>query len=478
MRFSRAIGILPALILAVNLAVAQSPAPARTPEKQKPLIRMATAIGDDYFDGRDTRARVRRHLEIAQELGVEYLRCAFSWNGVEPQQGKFEFAFWDMLVDEAQKAGIEVIPYVAYTPEWAARDGKEFWKQPPKDPRLFVDLMTALATHFRGRIHSWELWNEPDLPEYWQGTPDEFASMIKMGAEAVRTADPSAKIVLGGMSLGPGKFFRELVQKHDIGQYVDVIAMHAYPESWHEARAETVFHEEVQEMEKLIQSGTPRPLWLNEMGYADYRYEPNHASGWGTNVYYDYEHTARYAADFLLKSFLMTAASGDVRLAGWYRIDDFRESDTRMPQDKVHDHLGVERVDGTLKPSFYAFRFFDRLLSKPFRPVDDEVTVTAPNDSQAVVHSFLREDNSVVIAGWLRSSEYDEVPVHTGMVKDRRLEKVTVALPCTASEVTWYDALGQRKKVSRAQVRQLRDVVLTGDRVNVAVVQCSTGDIQ
>jgi hypothetical protein len=29
---------------------------------------MATAIGDDYFDGRDSMIRVRRHMKLAQAM--------------------------------------------------------------------------------------------------------------------------------------------------------------------------------------------------------------------------------------------------------------------------------------------------------------------------------------------------------------------------------------------------------------------------
>src|SRR5690242_6319049 len=49
---------------------------------------MPTAIGDDYFDGTSPPDRVRRHLQTARRLGAKYLRCAFSWNGIEKEQGK------------------------------------------------------------------------------------------------------------------------------------------------------------------------------------------------------------------------------------------------------------------------------------------------------------------------------------------------------------------------------------------------------
>jgi hypothetical protein len=435
---------------------------------------MSTAIGDDYFDGRDTRDRVLRHLRTAKELHVRYLRCAFSWNGIEPEPGQYDFRFWDMLVDESSRAGIELIPYVAYTPEWAAREKKNFWEQPPSDPRTFSTFMEKLATRYRGRVHSWELWNEPDNREYWQGTADEFAQMIIPAAQAVRRADPSVKIALGGMSYGPADFFQQLALKYHIGQYFDVIATHAYPESWHEGRAEEVFQEELPKMEDLVKrSGGSPVLWLNEMGYADYRYDPAHASVYGTNVYYSYEHTARYAADVLLKSFLMTAASGDVSLAGWYRIDDFRENDPRMPSDHVHDHLGVDTADGTPKPEFSAFQLFNSLLSQPFHVADTSTATHTQASSQANVYTFIRQDGHVVVAGWLRSSEYGEVSLHTGMLADARRENVNITLPCRASQITNYDAIGNHSTESGKLATELKDVPLTGDRVYLAEVECA-----
>src|SRR5579883_748226 len=132
---------------------------------------MATAIGDDYFDGTSSQARVRRHMAVAHLLGVKYLRCAFSWNGIEPQSGNYNWAFWDNLVSEAHRNNIELIPYVAYTPKWAVRNPeKDFWKEPPRTPALYAQFMYDAATRYRGQIKSWEIWNEPDNQDYWTGS--------------------------------------------------------------------------------------------------------------------------------------------------------------------------------------------------------------------------------------------------------------------------------------------------------------------
>src|ERR1051326_3629561 len=58
---------------------------------------MPTAIGDDYFDGTSPIERVRRHFAVAKRAGVKYLRCAFSWDAIEKEHGKYDWQFWDNL---------------------------------------------------------------------------------------------------------------------------------------------------------------------------------------------------------------------------------------------------------------------------------------------------------------------------------------------------------------------------------------------
>jgi hypothetical protein len=104
-----------AAFVRVSLAVAQiaQPDSSLSPARILPLNRfpdscltgdeqgfyqMPTGIGDDYFDGTDSVMRIRRHMKIARALGVKYLRCAYSWNGIEHEQGQYSWGFWDRLV--------------------------------------------------------------------------------------------------------------------------------------------------------------------------------------------------------------------------------------------------------------------------------------------------------------------------------------------------------------------------------------------
>lgn len=419
-------------------------------------------------------ARVRRHFALARRAGVKYLRCAFSWNGIEKSAGHYDWQFWDNLVSLAAQNHIQLIPYVAYTPAWAARDKKDFWKQPPRDPSLYADFMYTIASRYRGHIRSWEIWNEPDNKDYWMGTADEFATLTIAAAKRIRQADPSAVLVLGGMADGPSDFVRTLIKKHHLDRYVDVVAMHAYPESWLNGPAEFIFNRWVPEMSKMIAAdGSGDDLWLNEMGYPDYRFRPNEASVYGTSVFYRYEHTRRYQATMLFKMATMALASEKISLAGWYRIDDFPNTEKRLGPDFVNYHLGVVDWRGRPKPALFALSFFNRLFQQPTRFLHLHVTRRA--DSQSVVKIFQRQDGRLIIVGWLRSSTRNEVKQKTGMLLDRRSEVISVQLPCSESQLdAAYDAEGSRLATrARVQGGYLSAIRLTGERVFIAELSCA-----
>jgi hypothetical protein len=455
----------------------QSPAKNQIPESRtlKGYRQLALALEDDYFDGRDSRARVRRHMQTAKAVGAKYFRCAFSWNGIEPQRGHFQWEFWDTLVDEAERHGIALIPYVGYTPEWAARSKDDFWTQPPKDFRWYADVLRAIVRRYKGRVRAWEIWNEPDLAEYWRGTPEEFVELVKAAAPVIREEDPNALVVLGGVSKGPAEFYRAL-HAAGVEKYVDVVAMHAYPESWDDARAESIYYDRVAELAKLVdESGTGDDLWINEAGYANYREQPSLASKYSTPVYFAYEHTRAYQAEFLFKSMTMALGAGKASLMGWYRVDDFRHSDKRMPNDLVHYHLGLIDVNGRRKPAFYAYRNFTHIFSSPVKTVPTRAVSSAGARSTAMHEVFEDSTQRMVVVAWLRSLEAYEAKAFTGMSRDPRRETLSISMPCTSTtNLRVVTATGRpvRHQNVRFERAALTGIRLTGDEVFVAQFHC------
>lgn len=442
---------------------------------------MPAGVADDYFDGTSSRARVGRHMQVARQVGAKYLRCSFTWNAIEPQQGHYKWAFWDMLVAEAERANIQLIPYVAYTPEWAAGNPDQFWKRPPTDPKLYSDFMYRIASRYRGRIHSWEIWNEPDITEYWMGDVGGFAELVKLAAAAIRRADPDATLVLGGMSKGPSPFFQQLVEKHHIERYVDVVAMHGYPETWLEESSETVGQTWPAEMNRLIaDDGSRRDFWLNEIGYADYRYSPTEANKYGVSAPFPHEHTAEFAAVSLFKAQVMALASGKVSLTAWYRIDDFDPKTTKFSDDHVNFHLGLLDIKQRPKTTYFALKHFNELFDQPTRPLLASVLSSSPLNSTAVVNVFEQQDGRIVIAAWLRSLNRGEAPNADGKTPDSRRESVAIQLPCAAiNGVNISDAQGKTAAAFTAFHNGWLDgIQLRPDRVFIAEMNCLPSQVQ
>lgn len=170
------------------------------------FYRMPLILGEDYTDPPAQKERLRADLKAAHSLASPYLRLGFSWLKIETAPGVYDWAATDLLVDEAQAAGMLLIPYVSYTPEWAGATPGD----PPRELADYGRFMFAIADRYRHRnpgvIPSWELWNEPDV-DSWKGTVGDFATMIEGAALETRRADPDAVLILGGLTLGPSGGF-------------------------------------------------------------------------------------------------------------------------------------------------------------------------------------------------------------------------------------------------------------------------------
>src|SRR5437763_15972416 len=112
------------------------------------------------------------------------------------------------------------------------------------------------------------LWNEPNNLSHWDFNLDpdwrKFAEMAKIGAHAVRQANPELKIVLGGMSPIDPKFMR-LMEGHGVLDNVDVVAVHGLPLDWNHWS----IHDWPKKLDE-IRAVTTKPIWVSEAGVSSF----------------------------------------------------------------------------------------------------------------------------------------------------------------------------------------------------------------
>ncbi len=267
---------------------------------------------EDYPEETTTPELIHNDMEMLKRAGIHLLRISFGWDGIEERPGVYNWLFWDEYVRQAvDDYGITLVPYICYTPRWnSTGDSTNYWNHTPKDYEAFGRFVYALVSRYKDRIKSWELWNEPDIKEYWSGTVQDFAKLTRIGSDAVRKADPKAIVVLAGLA-GHTDFTRALFKDLGISKYVDVVNCHSYYETWSPDPLETVVPY-VNTLSGIIkQYGNHQSLWMAEVGYSTFRKPDGYVSA-QYHATYDYEHTPAFQAVALWRTMTLLLSTRQV----------------------------------------------------------------------------------------------------------------------------------------------------------------------
>jgi hypothetical protein len=443
--------ILVALFLPTACAP-RGPLPTQQPQTQKPFTTMSVGVGEDYPYQSWSVEIFRRDMTVMDRANVKILRVALAWDRIEPSPGKYDWHFWDAAIAEAQSHGVELLPYICYTPKWNALTPDNYWRQPPKDIAAFANFVSIAANRYRGKVHSWELWNEPDNGDYWSGSVAQYAQLVRAGSAAVRQADPSARVVLGGISWNIA-FLRQLLRDEHIGNCVDVINIHSYYETWIPDSLERLTDYVGRVRDLIHDYGQSQKIWVAEIGYSDFRNADDIAGA--DKSRFAYEHTPAYQAEDLFRALTLLRSTESVELATWYRINDLPAS-TCVIGDANNRHLGLVTDSGADKPALHALSDFVRLLTGRLRSADDRVWVTRLASSDLQLHCFQFPSGDILAVLWLKT----DVPGLPFYSQDLRHETIELATAIKTSRVmereieeTGWHALASRNFAAGSTVR-------------------------
>lgn len=143
------------------------------------------------------RGTVLRSLDLMNRAQLGGVRTGFIWNELEPVAGGFDFGRADLIVEEAAKRNIRVLPVVSGVPAWAVAGRARNRALPlarSSDRRVFLG---RLLDRYRGAVKLWEFDNEPNLNKY---LPEEYADALRCAVETAKTLSPEPAILVGGLS--------------------------------------------------------------------------------------------------------------------------------------------------------------------------------------------------------------------------------------------------------------------------------------
>ncbi len=141
-------------------------------------------------------------------LGVKWIRIQSGWARTETEKGVYRFEWLDSVVDNLLRRGL--IPWLCLCygnglyDEAAAKAFGAVGHPPVKTQEqkaAWAKYVEATVTRYKGKITWFEVWNEPDWCWKHGVSGTEYGQFVLDTAEAVRKANPEAKII-GGVTGG------------------------------------------------------------------------------------------------------------------------------------------------------------------------------------------------------------------------------------------------------------------------------------
>ena len=278
--------------------------------------------------GSSASSEASRQLDLSRlkSAGIKMMRTDFLWHRVEKTKGTFDFSGYDRRVSAAVVAKVDHIAMLGYGNPWATTKTSTDIFYPPDDPADFARFVKATVSRYKGKISTYEIWNEPNAGfRFWKtnptGDPAAFGALLKAAYKAAHEADPGARVLFGGPffhdQVIPGHlaFLADTYKKHpDLSKHFDGMALHPYalyppsvgPEqlnAWE--RPVDLMLSRVRDL-MAKHGGGDKPIFTTEVGWPVWK-----------------QVTQAQQAQYLARSFLLLAAAGN-RAYCWYTMRDLK----------------------------------------------------------------------------------------------------------------------------------------------------------
>ena len=325
-------------------------------------------------------------FQMMARSGVESVRFAIYWDLAQPfrtsadvppfQGARFrdvegvptDFSFSDRLVAAAAFQGLSVLPVVVRAPIWARRHPDRLWS--PPNPDEYARFLRALVYRYgpagsfwqenpglpKVPIRDWQVWNEPVGPDFWDeerpfrqppspAYPGLYVKLLRATHDAIKAADPSARVILAGIFGKGWSTLRTLYgYDHRARRYFDAVAMHPFT-----AKPENVKLILTKVRQVMNRHGDRRkPMLVTELTWPSAAGRPNQGLG--------FEVSEAEQAKRLRRAYsLLTAIRRGLRLERIYW-------DTWVSDDQTEysfHYAGLRRAGWggfESKPSYFAFR--------------------------------------------------------------------------------------------------------------------------
>jgi hypothetical protein len=192
-----------------------------------------------------------------------------AWPNLEPERGKWNFQTLDKYIALAERAGIDVVLPLGFSPTWAStrpNESPDWLPGHAAEPRNIDDwrnYVRTVALRYKGRIKYYELWNEVNVPEYYSGSKEKLVELAQVAYKVLKEIDPDIVFLSPSVVADPA-WLDEYLAKGG-AQYLDVLSYHFYvPKASPEAMLPVI--RQVQSVMRKHRLEN-KPLWNTEIGW-------------------------------------------------------------------------------------------------------------------------------------------------------------------------------------------------------------------
>lgn len=389
----------------------------------------------------------------AAQAGVQWERLIFPWSLIQktgPNAWNDGY-FTDQQIAQEAARGIQIVGLAAYTPQWATSTPNKAQPTnvpanlylPFDDPRNYWgQFMYKLAQRYAGKVDTWIIWNEPDMYSdqilyTWDGSISDLYQLVKVGYQAVKKANPQAKVVLPGLTYwwdkegGRPLYLARFMEaaSHDPtaaqnGDYFDIVDIHQYGNPLNIYAAIRVYQR------ALAQYGMSKPIWVGESNVVPFD-DPMNPIGPAFHATMDQQ------AAYIIQAFALARAAGAERMSIYKLVDEAREGGNEL--------YGLVRNDGSVRPAFTAYQTVVKYMSNPTSavytwdganevPTEDQITALLQDNAHRTQWIWPAAVNRVTLE---RGAERDII------VWNASPKLVTATIPAVAKSAQVVDKFGR-----------------------------------
>jgi polysaccharide biosynthesis protein PslG len=310
------------------------------------------------------------NLEVAElrdirMAGGSFVRTDFSMGSVQPTSpASFSWETLDAKVAAATAEGLQVLGILDYSPQWNARSGCIVGSPnqcAPVDPKAFARFAAAAAAHFP-QVMYWEIWNEPNLMQFWGPAPTsaDYVTLLNEAYAAIKAVAPNAVILSGGLSRGNDIPNREIspvtfvTSMYANRAKFDVLALHpyTYPFSPNTANSGNGWPDVAAIREIMVANGdSSKKIWITELGVPTCG--PGKASAVDAQPFGSDDYMTEAAQRTILSEAI--EASRSVSYIGAMFVYEIMDDNSNDPSTR-ENCFGIFRSDDSPKAAVGSFR--------------------------------------------------------------------------------------------------------------------------